>query len=82
MFNFVKCAICSPKNPFTETDGSWCLKRIMGTIAAVEMIYKFYHLTGTPDFVNFATGLSLIIGALAVANYAEKGDKKPEAPHA
>jgi hypothetical protein len=76
MFEYMRGAVNSHRNPFTETDGSWCIKRIMATIASVVMLYKFCIVT-TPDFANFALGYSSLIAALAMVNFAERGDKKP-----
>jgi len=81
VFTYIKAAIASPKNPFTETDGSWCLKRIMATLAGIEMLYKFGMLD-KPDFQNFAVGMGAIFTALAIVNYSERSDKPKEIPHA
>jgi hypothetical protein len=76
MMQFIRSAIVSPKNPWTETDGSWCLKRIFATIAASVMLYKFCMFAGTPDYLSLGGGLSAIFAALAFVNRSEQGDKK------
>jgi hypothetical protein len=77
MMQAIKAAVASHKNPFTETDGSWCLKRIMSFIASGVMLYKFC-VAAVPDYTSFAVGFSAIVAALAVVNFAEHGDRKPQ----
>jgi hypothetical protein len=81
MMQFIKTAVASHKNPWTETDGSICPKRIIATIAATAMLYKFCRFTGTPDYLSLGGGLSAIFAALAFVNKSECGDKRPEEDH-
>lgn len=77
MITELKCLWCHPKNPWTETDGSICLKRIFATVAAFVMLYKFITVQSlTPDYQGFAIGFGAIIAALAYVNQAEQKDKK------
>ena len=78
MLEFIKKAVASHKNPFTETDGSWCLKRIMATTAGSVMIYKFCVAGSAVDYLSFGGGLSAIFAALAFVNKMEATDKMPE----
>lgn len=57
---------------FTERDGvSFCLGRIAGAAAIIEMIIKFADVTHV-DYTGFAQGVAMIIAAIAAKNYTEK----------
>jgi site-specific recombinase len=57
---------------FTERDGvSFCIGRILGAAAIVEMIVKFSDVNHV-DYSAFAQGVAIIVGAIAVKNFSEK----------
>jgi hypothetical protein len=65
------------KQAFTENDGtSWCVVRIMGGIAGIEMMVRYY-LFAVPDHSNFGIGISAILAAIAAKNFSEVRNGSP-----
>ena len=57
---------------FTERDDTtWCVGRILGSAAIIEMMVKFANVNHV-DYIGFATGIAALIAAIAVKNYSEK----------
>lgn len=59
------------KDIFTARNGiDWSLCKLLSVIGGGTMIYKF-GVSLTPDFLGFASGLSLIVASLAGKYYVE-----------
>ena len=60
------------KNLFTERDGvSWCIGRVMGAAAIIEMMVKFSDVNHV-DYQGFAIGVAALIAAIAAKNLSER----------